>query len=126
MNNEIKVCLTIELEGSTLVCKSQPEKIEFVVTERDINPLKKWKGKEGLKVVRKGKISHHSYDVKPAKQRINITMESYKYMISSECPSWMKVKDWLRMSKKARLEAHLAKTCEHFMGKSFVYEVLED
>lgn len=125
MNNEIKVCLTIELEGSTIV-RSGSYNIPYVITKQDINPLKKFKGNQGKEIVKKGSIPHKKVTITPAYQHINITTDSYNYMVSKECPYWEKIKDWMRMSKKARLESHLLKTCEHFRGKSFTYEVLED
>lgn len=51
MNNTTKISLTIELEGSTLVRKSEPEIIKYSVTKRDLEPNKKWRGKDGLEVV---------------------------------------------------------------------------
>ena len=44
MNNTTKISLTIELEGSTLVRKSEPEIIKYSVTKRDLEPNKKWRG----------------------------------------------------------------------------------
>ena len=126
MNNNIKISLTINLEGSTLVRKSVPEVIKYALTERDLNPYKKWKGKDGLKVVRRGSFKHFSYETKPASQHINMTQESYDYMVSSECPHWIAPKVWNVMSAKERLESHLQRVCEYYNGTSYTYEILED
>lgn len=126
MNNVTKISLTIELEGSTLVRKSEPEIIKYTVTERDLNPSKKWKGKDGLKIVRRGKCKFYPLEAKPARLHSSLSMEAYNYMISDECPYWIKPKVWKSMSKIKRLEAHLQRTCEHHRGKSFTYIVLED
>ena len=126
MNNTIKISLTIELEGSTLVRRSEPEIIKFSVTKRDLEPNKKWKDKDGLKVVRRGIIKNYPLIAKPAKQHINMGIEAYKFMTSNECPSWVKPKIWSSMNEIQRLEAHLQRTCEHVGGKSFTYKILED
>lgn len=126
MNNTIKISLTINLEGSTLVRKSEPEVIKYTVTERDLNPNKKWKGKDGLKVVKRGSFNHFSYETKPASQHINMTEEAYRYMVSSDCPYWSKPKVWNSLSAKERLESHLQRVCEHCNGTSYTYEILED
>ena len=126
MNYSPKISLTIELEGSTLVRKSEPEIIKYSVTKRDLEPNKKWKGKDGLKIVRNARFKHYSLIAKPVNQHINISVEAYKYMTSNECPYWAKPKIWAMMSETQRLEAHLQKTCEHIGGKSFTYEVLGD
>ena len=126
MNYSPKISLTIELEGSTLVRKSEPEIVKYSITKRDLEPNKKWKSKDGLKVVRKGTFKHHSLIAKPASHHINICVEAYRYMTSNECPYWAKPKVWTMMSETQRLEAHLQKICEHVGGKSFTYEVLGD
>ena len=126
MNYSPKISLTIELEGSTLVRKSEPEIIKYSVTKRDLEPNKKWKSKDGLKVVRKGAFKHYPLIANPVNKHINISVEAYRYMTSNECPYWAKPKVWAMMSETQRLEAHLQRICEHVGGKSFTYEVLGD
>ncbi len=126
MNNTTKISLTIELEGSTLVRKSEPEYIKYSVTNKDLDPNKKWKGKDGSKIVKKGAIKYYPLIAKPAIQHINMSKDAYEYMISDECPSWVKPKMWAKMNEKQRLESHLQRTCEHLGGKSFIYKVLDD
>ena len=126
MNYSPKISLTIELEGSTLVRKSEPEIIKCILTKRDLEPNKKWKGKDGLKIVRNARFKHYSLIAKPVNQHINISVEAYRYMTSNECPYWAKPKIWAMMSETQRLEAHLQRICEHVGGKSFTYEVLGD
>lgn len=126
MDNNIKISLTIYLEGGTLVRKSKPDFINWVTTKKDLYPMKHFKNKEGLQVVKSGSIPHYSYEVKPATQHIDMSVEAYNYMISKECPYWINPKEWNRMGKKAKLEAQLKRTCEYLGGNSFEYEVLED
>lgn len=127
MNNNIKISLTIELEGSTLVRKSEPEKVFYKLTNKDLNPTKKFESKkEAFKIVKRGYYKNYPLEAKPAFQHINLTVEAYEYMISAECPSWAKPRAWDKMTKKERLEKHLSRTCEHFRGKSFTYKILDD
>lgn len=125
MNNEIKILLTIELAGGTLVRKSEPDVITCIITKEDVNP-KKYKGKKEAKdIVRKRKNKHFSFEVKPAKQHIELSYDAYYHMIG-ECPSWVRPKVWKKMTISERLESHLTRLCEYHRGKSFTYTVLED
>lgn len=126
MNNTTKISLTIELEGSTLVRKSEPEIIKYSVTKRDLEPSKKWKGKDGLEVVRKGTFKHYSVIPRPAFQYISMNIEAYEYMTSNECPYWSRPNVWRKLNEIERLEAHLRRICEHLGGRSFTYQVLND
>jgi hypothetical protein len=63
---------------------------------------------------------------KPATQCININEESYNYMVSSNCPAFMKPKEWGQLSKKKRLEAHLNDIAEGLGGIVASYNVYDD
>lgn len=127
MSNITKISLTINLEGSTLVRKSEFEVIKYTMTTKDTKPSKKLRGKDNLKAVIKGAYKHYPLEAKPASQHINMTEEAYKYMTSNnECPYWSKPKVWNNMSKKERLEAHLKRIVEHLGGTSYTYQVFED
>lgn len=126
MNNIPKISLTIILEGSTLVRKSEPEVISFKLFEKDTIPNKKWRGKDGLKVVNRGEQLHYPLEAKPVSMHINLTVDAYEYMTSFECPYWAKPKTWSNLNKTQRLELHLQRMCENFNGKSFSYQILED
>lgn len=120
MDNVIKISLTIQLEGSTLVRKSEPEVINYSITKKNK------KTKKNHSVVKKEAHSHYSLEAKPAVLQVNMGVEAYNYMISSECPSFAKPKVWFKMNETERLNAHLQRICEHHRGKSFTYVVLED
>lgn len=121
MNNEVKVNLSVTLQGRVMMSEREcseipqlkgytPFSLEFV--ERKNN-----------KKTRIGMLLRKS---KPATQSINITKESYDYMVSNECPYFSKPVIWLKMGKKKRLEAHLQRICESLNGESFTYVVFED
>ena len=63
---------------------------------------------------------------KPAMKTINLTSEAYNYMISSECPAWVKPKQWNAMNKRERLENHLKRIADHNRGTVVGYQVLDD
>lgn len=63
---------------------------------------------------------------KPAGQSLNLSMDAYDYMTGKEAPYFVKAKDWERLTKKQRLEAHLKRICEELGGVSFTYAVLDN
>jgi hypothetical protein len=62
----------------------------------------------------------------PASQSINISKDSYDYMTKGDCPAFSKPKEWAKLSKKAKLEAHLQSIMEHLGGISYTYQVFDD
>ena len=63
---------------------------------------------------------------KPAGQSLNLSMDAYDYMTGKEAPYFVKARDWERLTKKQRLEAHLKRICEELGGVSFTYAVLDN
>jgi hypothetical protein len=61
-----------------------------------------------------------------AHQVINLPPEAYRFMTSSECPTWEKKKDWMRMSKHNKLMSHLKELAESFNGTLEAYTVFDD
>ena len=146
MNNEIKVNLNIVLPGSilfseeeclkktqkTIIKKTKTGKIYkkiITVKEPDYNKLEKHTFRTTEYVDEKTTskvITFHTPKTKPAAQSLNINYESYKYMISAECPYWTRQKIWNNLSKKERLEAHLQRITESLKGLSYTYVIFED
>ena len=126
MTNEIKILLTINLEGGTLVRKIEPDVLTVLFTKRDLNPKKQYTKDEGKQIVKKQKVKYYGYETKPVVKHTNLTKDAYDYMISKECPVGVRIKQWNKMSNTERLEWHLQKVCDHSRGKSFTYQILED
>lgn len=125
MNNQLKVLLTINgIEGATLHSKGK-SKISFVIRKRDMF-AKEYTGKDADKIIRRGVRRVMNLEAVPASKKINLTVDAYDYMTSSERPEWYFKKDWVLLSPTQRLELHLQRTCEHEGGKSFTYNILED
>lgn len=143
--SEIKLSLSIELQGSTMFSKEECLKTTRKVIERKTKSGKVFKKTiyvqtEDLDKMTKGSvritdkngknpeiITFHTRKCKPATQTINMSKEAYEYMISkNSCPSWSKPGKWAAMSEKERLEAHLQRTVEHLGGVSYTYQVFED
>ena len=139
--NEIKVSLTISLQGSVMFSKEECLKTTQKVTRKKNKSFKKQAriqeedlskmDKNTLRVIdKRGKhpemITFYTRKSRPAKQTINISKDSYDYMTSSSCPEWSKVGAWIQMSKVKRLEAHLQRLAEHLGGNVLSYKVFED
>lgn len=143
--SEIKVSLSIELQGRTMFSKEECLKTTQKVLEKKTKTGKVYKKTIEVQVEDWDKMDKHTMQVtgpkgsdpeiitfhtrktKPATQSINICKEAYKYMISKEsCPSWSKPSKWATMSKKERLESYLQRTTEHLGGTSYSYQVFED
>ena len=133
MNTEPKILLTINLEGGILL-KGEPEVRKYYLTKKDLFPSQKFKNGSGNKVIRSGKYVHIPMMQSEAKQKITLCTAAYEYMTSTEVPSWFapykplkaRIKEWCALNETARLELHLARTCRHFNGKSFTYQIIDE
>ena len=143
--SEIKLSLSIELQGSTMFSKEECLKTTHKVIEKKTKAGKIYKKTIKVKVEDWDKMEKHSMRVtdnngtnpeiitfhtrkcKSATQSLNMSKEAYEYMISKDsCPPCFKPREWSTMNKKERLEAHLQRTVEHLGGVSYTYQVFED
>lgn len=139
--SEIKLSLSIELQGSTMFSKEEYLKTtQKVITTKNgrkrivTKVVEDWDkmNKHTIRVIDTNVtnpeiITFHTRKCKPATQSLNISKEAYEYMIGKDsCPSWSKPSKWAAMSEKERLEAHLQRTVEHLGGISYAYQVFED
>ena len=143
--NEIKLNLSVELQGSTMFSKEECLKTTRKVIEKKTKAGRIYKKTIEVKVEDWDKMEKHSIRVantngtnseiiifhtrkcKPATQSLNMSKEAYEYMIDKDsCPSWSKPGKWTAMSEKERLEAHLQRTVEYLGGISYTYQVFED
>ncbi|WCF56936.1 hypothetical protein PhiCrAssBcn5_97 [Bacteroides phage PhiCrAssBcn5] len=124
--NEIKVSLSIVLQGSTMYSQEQAKALEEekVGTGYDTFSMRV----EGLKDGKKNTetITVKTRKCKPAGQSLNLSMDAYEYMIGKEAPHFVKARVWERLTKKQRLEAHLKRIVEGLGGVSFTYAVLDN
>lgn len=125
MNNEIKVSLSATLQGSVMLSQEQAKALEEekVGTGYDTFNMRVEGLKNGKKDAETITVKTRKY--KPAGQSLNLSMDAYEYMIGEEAPYFVKPKDWKRLTKKQRLEAHLKRIVEGLGGVSFTYRVLE-
>lgn len=127
MNNEIKVSLSVTLQGSVMLSQEQAKALE---KEKEgtgydtFNMRVEGKKSDGKKDVQT--ITVKTRKSKPASQSLNLSMDAYNYMVSSEAPYFVKPRDWERLTKKQRLEAHLKRIVEELGGVSFTYAVLDN
>ena len=126
---EVKLSLSIKLPGSVMYSQEAAKALE----QQGLAGFKKHSlvvemhKRMGKKVkVDKETIHFKTRNTIPAVQHINISREAYYYMIGKDCPSFMKPKDWSRMSKVKRLEAHLQEIAESRGGTVLHYHIFED
>ena len=127
MNNEIKVSLSVTLQGSVMLSQEQAKALE---------KEKEGTGYDTFNMRVEGRKSDGKKDVqtitvktrknKPASQSLNLSMDAYDYMTGKEAPYFVKARDWERLTKKQRLEAHLKRIVEELGGVSFTYAVLDN
>ena len=127
MNNEIKVSLSVTLQGSVMYSQEQAKALEkekagtgYDTFSMRVEEVKK-NGKKDIKILN---VKTRKY--KPAGQSLNLSMDAYEYMIGKEAPYFVKARDWERLTKKQRLEAHLKRIVEELGGVSFTYAVLDN
>ena len=126
MNNEIKVSLSVTLQGSVMLSQEQAKALEKekVGTGYDAFSMRV----EGLKNGKKDTetITVKTRKCKPAGQSLNLSVDAYNYMIGEEAPYFVKPRDWEKLTKKQRLEAHLRRIVEGLGGVSFTYAILDN
>lgn len=145
---DIKMSLTIELPGSTMVSKEaslayatrpvykngkkvykngKPIFEKFEVedpSKHDLNTLLLTNNKG--KVV--DRISFYTRRCIPAKKVTHICKEAYLYMISTECPPQFRgpKRQWLKMKETDRLLWHLDNYAQAFGGKVIDFVIYDD
>ena len=127
MNNEIKVSLSVTLQGSVMLSQEQAKALEKekVGTGYDAFSMRV-EGKNGDGKKDAKTITVKTRKCKPAGQSLNLSMDAYEYMIGKEAPYFVKPRDWERLTKKQRLEAHLKRIVEGLGGVSFTYTILDN
>lgn len=124
--NDVKVSLSIILQGGVMYSQEQAKALEEekVGTGYDTFNMRV----EGLKNGKKDAetITVKTRKCKSAGQSLNLSMDAYEYMIGKEAPFFVKPRDWEKLTKKQRLEAHLKRICEELGGVSFTYAVLDN
>ena len=126
---EVKLSLSIKLPGSVMYSQEGAKALEYQglagFTKHSL--VVEMHKRMGKKVkVDKETIHYKTRNTIPAIQNINISKDAYIYMTSKECPSFMSPKDWSRMSKVKKLEAHLNEIAESRGGKVLHYHIFED
>lgn len=126
---EIKVSLSIKLPGSVMYSQETAKALEkqglagFTKHTMNVEEQKR----VGKKVkVDKEIIHFKTRNTIPAVQTLNISKDAYLYMVGKDSPSFIPMKDWSRMSKTKRLEAHLGEIAESLGGTVIHYHIFED
>lgn len=125
--NDTKVNLNIILPGRVLMSSQECEKNPKLLEKQVIRVESLKKDKKKRKFIKNIEyLNIYVRKCKTASQSVNLTKQAYDYMTSKECPSFVIPKDWSRMSKVKKLEAHLEELCKALGGISYTYQIFED
>lgn len=121
--NDIKISVTFSIPGS----KMYTEQVATFLQEAEglgyDENIQEYITKNKKKVI----IKYPTRKSIPAKQSIKMTEDAYHYMTSKDnCPEWERTSNWLRMSKKQRLNSHFNKIKEDLHAYDYSYEIFED
>lgn len=124
----IKLTAKFELPGSQLlpqkVCESDPKNNCNHAVLR-ISYVEK-NGKHGKPFTKYTNIHFNTRKSIPAVQVINMTDGAFKYMTSSEVPSFSNIRIWKKLNPTQRLEMHLLEIARAIKGTLINYEVYPD
>lgn len=125
---EIKVRLSMEVPGATMLSSQDCEKMSKKEAYDHTTLVVKQQVRKGKKLVTEKETLHiNTRKSKPAGRCISINKEAYSYMTNAkEIPSAKLLKTWGNMTATKRLEYHLSLIAENFGATSFSYEVLDD
>ena len=122
--SEIKVSVSITLQGGVMLTQAEAEQLEKnkVGTGYGLTRIKV-KNKKGNADV----LNVRTRKYRTATQTISMYKEAYEYMTSKDsCPSSIKQFVWVKMKPVQRLEAHLDLVCKSLGGISYTYKVFDD
>lgn len=120
--SEIKVSLSLELPGSSMLseqeCSKEPKK-NYSYFRMKICSGKKKKNEETIQVaVRK---------TRTIKQNLKLSREAYDYMTDNKaCPDQKLRKIWGRLTVNQRLQYHCQQIADTLGAVGFSFEVLDD
>lgn len=121
MNNDIKISVTFEIPGATRHFSFMRRR---KITLQDTT-VQKLSEKDANRIV--GTAKSPEYEYVNARKHVNMTKEAYDYMTSEDSrPSGYYGKPWKKISKKERLNQHLAILANQMGAYRFTYVILDD
>lgn len=124
MVNDVKISLTINVEGSTRHYLGK-KKFPYTLTKQDLTTVKLPKH-IGNKVAIRGQYESSEYVYIPAQIHKNIYRSAFDYMRSDEKPKDYPKKDWKRLTPKQRIAWHMKFIASTYGSEDYSYSILED
>ena len=136
MNNNPKISLTMNLEGSVNKIVGY-KTFKGVLTALDLFPSrfptdKDKKSKAAKRIIRSFKYKQAITENVPAKKHLALTKDAYDYMTSPEMPAWFnpnvrqRIQEWMNLSSEKRLALHMACIAQENHAIDFTYSILDD
>lgn len=120
--SEIKVSVSIILQGGVMLTQAEAEQLEKnkVGTGYDLTRIRA----DGKK---NSAINVRTRKSRPATQTMSMCKEAYDYMTGKDsCPPNINQFVWTKMKPAQRFEAHLDLVCKYLKGTSYTYKVFDD
>ena len=126
MNNTAKISLSIYRQGSALIRESKVEEINWKITRGDVLPkIPNLSERDKDIVVRHGVALHHNRVSSQVMQLVTLTKDAYDEFTGA-CPSWADPRDWRKMSKTGKINAHCQVIAEEVGSQEYDFTILED
>lgn len=122
MAENVKILLSIELQGGSLVSKRDNSKDNNIPRKRVLLT----KPKKRRKNIKKTGTPFFPLEAQPAKKVIKLSREAYNHFIDKENPPFWEKRPWAKLTKKQRIQSHCSRIAQHERGISFRFEILPD
>ena len=114
-------------QGSALIRQSEVEQINWKITKGDILPkIPNLSERDKEIVVKHGVATHQNRVANQVMQLVNFTQDAYDEWTKGPCPNWADIRDWKKMSRTARINAHCSVIAAEVGSTEYDFTILED
>ena len=129
MYNDLKISLSINLQGSALTREGSKSSYKCNLSNKEVEELlSKHKGvRKWLKKTSEGyEIIHQDLTCNTVKQSIGMTKLAYDEFTKKEIPDWADPAAWAASGRATKVNMHCRRICSHVNGTSYSFKILED